>query len=285
MTHDGFRIIDFHTHIGEVASFAGSLKGWVTASLRDLLSYMDERGIDKAVLLPLPGRVEKFSWLAGTPAVIKAARVAKERVIPFCAVDPARENAGDLLRKYAELGCAGMGEHKVRLRIDDKRSVRLYRLCGKLGLPVLVHMDNTFNPDIHGLCRVAEECPDTVFIAHGPGWWRHMTAEPPDEAYPTGKIVKEGLVQGILENFDNVYADISATSGLNALERDTAYARRFLERFRRKILFGTDFPCIARPGNQYGSNGEHLDLLLSLGLPQGVLEDVLWRNAARILGL
>jgi len=90
---------------------------------------------------------------------------------------------------------------------------------------------------------IASKYSGAVFIMHGPGWWRHISNELGCEAYPRGMVKPGGLIERILDKFDNVYADISATSGYNALNRDKRYARIFLEKYCSKILFGTDFPC------------------------------------------
>jgi uncharacterized protein len=44
----------------------------------------------------------------------------------------------------------------------------------------------------------------------------------------------------LLRRYGNLWADLSAGSGFNALNRDHAYAVTFLNEFQDKLLFGTD---------------------------------------------
>lgn len=279
-------MIDIHTHIGVVRSWSRYLFGRIVVTLEDLLGYMDAVGVSAAALLPLPGPSRAGSRIASTERVLRAAERCPGRVVPFCAVDPRAPNAEDLVKRYVRRGCRGFGEYKVEMRVDHPLSVRLYKLCAELAIPVLIHMDSKYNPDVRGLVRVLEEVPDAKFIMHGPGWWKHISAVVEEGVeYPSGRVVPGGMVERIMSEHENVYADISAFSGLNALRRDPEYAKRFLERFSGRVLYGTDFPCVGEAGNQYGPNREHLDLLLSLGLSKQALERILYRNAAELLGV
>ena len=42
-------------------------------------------------------------------------------------------------------------------------------------------------------------------------------------------MVDGGVVPRLLREYDNLYADLSAHSGYNALKRDPAFARKFLD--------------------------------------------------------
>lgn len=279
-------IIDAHTHLGIVKSWSSYLRGYVRVGPWDLLAYMDDLGVNVAVLLPLPGIVETESLLMSTDEIIKITRKYPGRIVPFCAIDPRVPRAEEKVEKYVKMGCKGFGEYKIMLKINDPLSLRIYKKCSELEIPILIHMDNKFNPDIHEFIKVLEEIPDTTFIMHGPGWWKHISGEVDESTdYPKGRVVPGGLIKSIFKRYKNVYADISAYSGLNALERDPEHAKRFLEEFSDRILYGTDFPCIARLGNQYGPNREHLNFLLNLGLSKQVLERILYKNAIKILNL
>jgi predicted TIM-barrel fold metal-dependent hydrolase len=47
----------------------------------------------------------------------------------------------------------------------------------------------------------------------------------------------------MLSDFPNVYGDLSANSGRNALGRDPEFARAFLTRHAAKLMFGSDCSC------------------------------------------
>jgi len=279
-------IIDIHTHLGIVKSWSSYLRGHVKADLLDLLDYMDDVGISVAVLLPLPGRVEPDSDIISSDEAIRVAKKYPGRIVPFCVIDPRVPRASEKIKKYANMGCKGFGEYKVKMKISDPLSIKIYKTCFELGLPILIHMDKKFNPDIHEFVKVLEEVPDAIFIMHGPGWWSHISGQVDESVdYPKGRVIPGGLVKEILKRYKNVYADISAYSGLNALERDPEHAKKFLEEFSDRILYGTDFPCIARLGNQYGPNREHLNFLLNQGISKQALERILYKNAVRLLDL
>lgn len=279
-------VVDFHTHIGCVKSFAPDLKGWVCAGREDLLSYMDGAGIEWAVVLSLPHPEDPYSRIVSNEKLLRLAEGAGRRLIPFCSLDPRSPSAGRRLAELVERGCGGLGELKVGLRLSDPRLVRLLKAAENLGVPALLHVEE--GPEFHfchgvaDLEHVARELGDLKLVLHGPGWWRHVTPHPSEEAYPGGKVEGEGLVQAYLRRHENLYADIAATSGLNVLRRDPEHAARFVEEFADKLIFGTDFPCMSERG-QFGPNRAHLDFLLSLGLPQASLRKVLAENAAKLV--
>ena len=49
-----------------------------------------------------------------------------------------------------------------------------------------------------------------------------------------------GLTDRYLADYPNMFGDLSAGSGLNALTRDEDFTRGFLERHQDKLLFGSD---------------------------------------------
>lgn len=269
------RIIDCHQHVDSHGYDANKL-----------IEHLDNLRVEKAWLQTwesLDGSLEPHYRHASVEQVWNAYERYPDRFIPFYAVDPRREDAERRLKKWADKGIKGYGEHKVRIKIDNPDSVRIYKLCGELKLPVLFHMDIPFannprfwyNMDIDGLEKVLEECPGTTFIAHGPGWWRYISkdAETAEEAYPRGKVVEKGKAVQLLEKYPNLYADISANSGVNALTRDEKFGIRFVRKFCSKLLYGTD--CY---------NSKHLEYLLKRNrFSDKVLNAVLWQNAESLI--
>lgn len=99
------------------------------------------------------------------------------------------------------------------------------------------------DPGLPRLERVLRELPQTTFIGHGPAFWAEISAHvPPDErgGYPKGPVVLGGAVPRLMAAYPNLWADLSAGSGHNALTRDAAFGIEFLDRFQDKLLFGTD---------------------------------------------
>jgi len=245
---------------------------------------MDSHGIDKAVVLPLES--PEVGWApVPTWEVLRSCQAHPDRLIPFCVVDPRatrmhKASAMQHIRPYVEAGCKGFGEHIVGLPVDDPRSMEIYVACGELGLPVLFDFNRDFNTDEPGLPnfeKVVQQCPTTLFIGHGPAWWNNISAEVSLEVgYPEGKVVPGGAVPRLLGKYENVFADLSARSGYNALARDLGHARSFLHRYSRKLLFGTDL--LTR-----GQELPIVDLLRNLGLASEDWEDISHLNAERLL--
>ena len=58
--------------------------------------------------------------------------------------------------------------------------------------------------------------------------------------YPDYPVFREGRVAYLMRNYPNLWVDLSAGSGANAMLRDMAYAGEFMREFSDRILFGTD---------------------------------------------
>jgi predicted TIM-barrel fold metal-dependent hydrolase len=114
---------------------------------------------------------------------------------------------------------------------------------------------------------------DIKFIGHGPHFWNNIaTPLSPKYIHQRGKIKDWGVIDRLLEEYDNLYCDISGKSGFNALTRDTQKSKIFLEKHSHKIIFGTD--------NTYYSFDE---LLASFKLPKNKLEDIYYNNAKKLI--
>jgi len=239
-------LIDAHMHVGRL--YATEAKALTP---RFLLDFMDRSGIERAVLLPIESP-EECHYYVTTREVLAVCRRHGGRFIPFCNVDPRigdGDNTATLRARLAEhkrAGCKGYGEAMTGLAIDDARLQRVYGICGEFELPVLFHMDGERNldaPGLPGLERMLQAFPRTVFIGHAQHFWAEISGDASAAqfgTYPAGPIAPGGAVARLLADYPNLYADISAGSGLNALTRDPAFALRFLERFQDRLLFGTD---------------------------------------------
>ena len=279
----GFRVIDVHTHIGCYRDLVSGDPSWSRVTLEVLVSYLDGCDGAGAVVLPV------YSWnvdLMPTEYVLEACSRYPGRLIPFCVVDVREVCLKERVTRYVDMGARGFGEHTSKIPVDHERNLKLYRLCGRLEIPILIHVAHSRastygvldTPDLRGLEKVVREYSDVDFIMHGPGWWRCISEHfDPDVEYPEGPVDSPGRAVYLLENYGNVYGDLSAYSGFNALNRDPGFARRFLERLSRKLLYGTDLEGFFEPEKS------HLALLKSLNLTDSTLENILHRNIERLL--
>jgi uncharacterized protein len=83
--------------------------------------------------------------------------------------------------------------------------------------------------------------PNIKFIGHGPLFWKGISSLMDNShVLPSGPVIGEGIICRLLSEYDNLYADLSAYSGYNALARDPQFARKFLCSFSGKLLYATD---------------------------------------------
>ncbi len=253
-------IVDAHNH-----------PDWHGHDLDRFLANMDRYGIQKTWLFTWECPIDEFdpaynNVLANArdsdgpvpfSRVLSYAERAPERFVLGYAPDPRRPDAIDRLEAAVAIhGVRACGEIKLRMMFDNRDAVRLYRYCGEKSLPVTVHIDYEFDREsryprpnywygggIEAFERAVAECPETVFIGHAPGFWAHISGDDKQtkESYPDGSVVPGGKIVEMFRTYDNLYADLSAGSGLGALNRDHAFAVDFLTEFQDRLLFGRDY--------------------------------------------
>jgi uncharacterized protein len=283
-TKPASKYIDVHTHIG--TTWNGNRE--LTPKL--LLEWMDAHDVERAVLLPLVSP-ESSSFLLLTEPALAAAKEHPDRFVAFCSIDPRTSVRGglkgfiDVIRSYVDHGAKGFGEHKVGLDFDDPLMLRVYEACQEVGIPLLFHMDTVRGKDLPGLPRLENALrtfPRLNFIGHGPGWWASISGDIKDVkdlgAYPKGAVAPGGAIDRLMEQYDNLFGDLSAGSGANAIARDKEFGRQFLIRRQDRLLFGTDYL-------QPGQTVPQFELFDSLELPREVEAKIYRQNAVRVLKL
>jgi predicted TIM-barrel fold metal-dependent hydrolase len=277
--------VDMHTHLGQTWNTTEPL------TAEELLRWMDAHRIAQAVVLPLVSP-ESSSYLLTSDFVLSETKPFRDRLIPFCAIDPRTSYSGGhaglvkMLRRYVELGAKGFGEHKPGVAFDDSRNMQLYSACAELKLPLLFHIDNQRNmdqPGLPGLAKALAANPDCQFIGHGPGWWASISGDVQPAnlgGYPKGKVAAGGAIDGLMDKYPNLYGDLSAGSGAGAISRDLEFGRAFLERRQDRILFGTDFLAPAQGVPQF----ELFETKLA-DLPADVKQKIFRDNARQLLKL
>lgn len=237
-----------------------------------------------------------------TPAASDAdaqAAIAKHpgRYIHFVSANITLPGGIDQLRRGVRSGALGLGEIKFNVAVDGPEMRSVYELAAELNVPVTIHFQEdssgSFTAPLKGLPTMLKAYPKTPFIGHANAFWANISADvPPGEAYPTGKVQPGGLTDRMLSEFPNLYADLSANSGRNALGRDPDFAAAFLVRHRDKLMFGSDCPC--RDGHGAGQTSqapmirgkcvarETLTALKQLTSPE-LFTQITWVNAHRLL--
>jgi uncharacterized protein len=275
------KYIDIHTHVGTIWN------GNKELTPAGLVRWMDEHDVAKSIVFPLTSP-ESSTFLCLTEAALKAAKEFPDRLVPFCSIDPRTSVLGDIrgfesiIRSYVDQGAKGFGEHKVGLDFDDPLMMRIYEVCEKIGIPLLFHMDNLRGKDKPGLPRLAHALatfPNLTFIGHGPGWWASISGNAKEfSGAPKGPVTPGGAIDRLMDAYSNLFGDLSAGSGANALSRDPVFGREFLIRRQDRLMFGTDYLQPGQPVPQFA-------ILESLKLPLDVQSKIFRRNAERLLKL
>jgi predicted TIM-barrel fold metal-dependent hydrolase len=277
------RYVDVHTHIGTIPTDKAEP---LTAS--DLLRWMDGNDIAQAWVLPLVSP-ESYPNPVSTEYVLDETKPHRDRLIPFCAIDPRNSFYGGnklagQIKRYVDAGAKGFGEHKVGLPIADPLNLAVYEACQSVGIPILIHIDNVRNtdePGLPGLRKVLSSFPKVNVVGHGPGTWASISGDAALAdlgGYPKGNVKPGGALDALLDEFPNYYLDLSAGSGANAISRDPKFGREFIIRHKQRIMFGTDYLTIGQPIEQQ-------EVLRSLDLPEDVQQVVFRDNARRLVGL
>jgi predicted TIM-barrel fold metal-dependent hydrolase len=279
-------VIDFHQHIGHAGR-----------TVEHLLAHQDAHGVRQSVVLPIDGTATPQERWPSAEALDEAT-LYPDRIIPFFHIDPRRPGALERVRRARGMGARGFGEHKVHLPVDAPESLAIYRLCADFGWPVLLHFEyGKYNPNFAAFEGVLRAHPETVFLGHAQAWWANISADAPTQPdtpgytpYPSGPVVPGGLTDRWLEEFPNLYADLSAGSGYGALSRDPEWTRGFLRRHASKLIWATDCPC--RDGAGDWGDGRRrecyaarsLPLLRQLATPED-FQRITSGNARRVLRL
>jgi predicted TIM-barrel fold metal-dependent hydrolase len=119
-------------------------------------------------------------------------------------------------------------------------------------VPVLIHFqefphfdgETNYATGIKKFAAMLEKYPKTKFVGHADAFWANVSADYENkEAYPSGPIVRGGITDKLLSDYPNMFGDLSANSGNNALSRDAEFTADFLQRHQDKLMFGSDCAC------------------------------------------
>lgn len=253
--------VDFHAHIW---------RGQTDKDVDDMIRAMDKHGIDKAVILAIAPYVTSEEI---------AARVRRhpDRLIGFASVPPFAKTTGiprtdpteELERAIVELGLRGLKLHPTMqgFSLDDPGLVPLMNKAVELDIPVIFHTGPTMgsagrlkNALIEHLDDLAIMCPNATIVAGH------------------GDILQYGPY--IAAKHPNVYLETSITWPRQCRIFPRLGEAVVQQTTSRKILFGTDM----NP-RRLERLEETLSVLEALEIAQAEKEDILGRNAARLLKL
>lgn len=338
-----FPVIDFHAHLSWSArsekgvSLTGERKFIVPPE--ELLPVMDRKKVRTLVNLTggygegLKTAVERYDRAHPGRFLTMTEPAWSQTSAPGYAADQvkllqeAKRNGAVGLKVLKTLGLYlrdGISTGKL-LQVDDPRFDPMWDACGKLGLPVAIHVSDPiafFLPTDRNNERFEElnNHPDWSF--HGPQFPsndellaarnRVFARHPKTQfvALHVGNFAEDlGNVAACLDKYPNLHVDIAARVG--ELGRQPRTARRFFDKYQDRILFGTDAVPngVETPQQIFGdklyeiyyrfleTEDEYFDYapapvppqgrwqIYGIGLPPSILKKVYYNNAAKLLGL
>jgi predicted TIM-barrel fold metal-dependent hydrolase len=221
--------------------------------------------------------------------------------------DVSAPDAVKLLTEAVKAGAHGFGEVKFHVEADGPEMRRLYAAAAELDVPVTIHFqevphtptEGVFNTGFKRFDAILKQFPKTTFVGHCDAFWANVSADyANDKDYPGTPIVRGGITDKWLSDYPNLFADLSANSGNNALTRDPSFTADFLKRHKDKLFFGSDCSCSDGHGagiSQGGNPGaarlagkcvarETLTVLKANTTPR-LFRTLVWENGHRVYKL
>jgi uncharacterized protein len=208
------------------------------------LAHLDGAGVTKANLLTRGPALEQVKALQAA---------APGRFTWFNSYDVSRPDAEQVLTQAAKEGAQGFGEMKFHVAADGPEFRRIYALAADLRVPILIHFQEVDHFPNEGTWAtgyaktfesILKAYPKTTFIGHADAFWANVSADYHNEAaYPSGPIKRGGVTDKLLGDYPNLFGDLAANSGNNAMSRDAEFTTDFLKRHQNRLFFGSDCSC------------------------------------------
>lgn len=250
MSEVGMKIIDAHVHFGN--RMDSITRAECERIIYNIDQYMIDSNINKCILLSnsqdrnicgnddmVHGLVEqypnKFAWMCNLDCC-SMADIYKQ------------------LESDKKQGACGVGELMVNKKFDDPFYETIFASAQILNMPIIFHMSPSLGfsygiVDAPGLPLLEKELckfSELVFIGHSQVFWHEISGDtstrPEDRStWGTGKVVPGGRITYLLDNYKNLYCDLSANSGGCAIMRDPSFGLKFIEKYSDRLIFGSDF--------------------------------------------
>lgn len=257
--------------------------------------HMDGCGVTNAILLARGNASEQVKAMqAKYPG----------RFVWSASADVSKPEAVEVLTAAVKEGAIGLGELKSHVAADGPELQRMYALAAELNVPILVHFqevdhfpgEGKWSTGFKRFAAVLKANPRTKFVGHADAFWANISSDYMEQsAYPSGPIKRGGLTDKLLGDYANMYGDMSANSGNNALSRDPEFTASFLKRHQDKLMFGSDCACTdghgsgtGQPNNPAASRlagkcvaRETLTLLQRTAAPE-LFRKLVWENSAKL---
>lgn len=265
-------IIDIHQH----TNYSGRTD-------EQLIAHQRTMGITKTILLPAGSKYGLAADCGGNDTVLALARAHPKAYVFFANELPDIPETKGVIEKYLKLGAIGIGEQKFHVDCDSKYMQGIAEIARDHKVPVLMHFQHeTYNLGFERFHKMLEKYPTVNFIGHAQTFWGNIDKNHVQSVmYPKGPVTPGGITDRLLSDYPNMYGDLSAGSGLNALLRDEAHAREFLKRHQSKLLYGSD--CSDREGAGAKCSGsQQLAAVRRLSPDAAATRKMLYGNSAKL---
>lgn len=306
-----FPFIDVHGHQYRMA----------TQDLKSLITAMDT--LNEAVMVNLSGRSgeqlqqsvkniadhypNRFVVFANVNFEDAGAEGWIEKTVNQLKQDV--KNGARGLKVYKSLGMYNKDVDGKRLAIDDVRLDPIWKTCGELGIPVLIHAADPksfwdeFDGDNERWLELKTH-PRRKRGANNPAPWEQIIAEQHNmfKKHPETTFINAhmgwfannlGKLGELLDDMPNMNVGIGAI--IAELGRQPRFAKAFFIKYQDRILFGKDswvpeeFPTYFRVLESddeyfpYHKKYHAFWAMYGLDLPDEVLKKVYYKNALRIV--
>jgi predicted TIM-barrel fold metal-dependent hydrolase len=280
-------IIDIHQHTN-----------YLGRSNDELIAHQRAMGVSLTVLLPAGSPVEVGSTYYGVANGLQAEATGNDACYKLSRDNPKEFLFGanevpDLpgaiieIEKYLKMGAPIIGECKFGVECDSPEMQRIYHLADHYKVPILMHWEyNMYNRGFERFYKMLKKFHRVNFIGHSKTWWGNIDKKyiNQNDLYPKTKVTPGGLTDRLLRDYPNMYGDLSAPSGINAILRDEDHMRSFLQRHQDKLVFGSD--CTDKQGEGKGCAGSQIIAGIRRLAPNKKIErKILYENSKRLLKL
>ena len=269
MVDNKFTVIDAHCHIfpDKIAEKAAratdrfyDVHGFGDGTVSMLMSEGKKAGIDKYVVQSVATTPKQVSSINNF--IADEVKNYNGILTGLGTLHPASDDMERDVEEIVSLGLHGVKLHPdiQGFKIDDYRCLKIYELCEKRHLPILMHTgDSRYdNSNPNRLIPILEIYTDLIIVgAHFGGWsiWEEASK----------------LLRGI----PNLYVDCSSSF---AWLPDNEVVKEIIYRYGTdRVLFGADFPMWLPKAE--------LDRFMSLGLNDEDNRRILSENAEKVFGI
>lgn len=292
--------IDIHAHATAFPEYFPPCRNNTRfVSAEEVIDFYNQLNIEKGMLLPISSPEAQITPMTSEECKYLSDKYP-DRLLWYCNVDPrAMFNTPDsdlysILSVYKSMGAKGVGEITAQVYADDPRLDNLFSACEELDMPALIHIGPQFGNcygivDEIGLPRLEKmlkKHPKLKLIGHSQPFWAEISSDITEDMrndFPTGKVY-DGRVVELMREYPNLYGDLSAHSGLNAIMRDEEFGARFIEEFSDRLMYGCDI-CANNNTHQFVFH-EHLEKMRKEHMiSEENYKKVVRENAIRVFNL